>query len=226
MKQYKPVEMADFRDGRPSSFISPSLLVHSPQIPQAPAAPSTTSLSMKFEDVKKAASIGMATIVAAGALAQPAQAITKSELNQLSYLQVKGTGLANRCPEVIGEGSITPKTGQKLVDMCIEPKAWAVEEEVGSKGATEKRFVTSKVMTRQTYTLDGIEGNIAGGNPIVFSEKEVRKSWGLGSDELYIVYHLCGSVVRLSPTPHLSPNPTSLLAGHRLRRHHRAAPRR
>ena len=33
-------------------------------------------------------------------MAQPAQAITKSEINQLSYLQVKGTGLANRCPEV------------------------------------------------------------------------------------------------------------------------------
>jgi len=55
--------------------------------------------------------------------------------------------------------------------MCIEPKAWAVEEEVGSKGATEKRFVTSKVMTRQTYTLDGIEGTLSG-SPITFSEKE------------------------------------------------------
>merc|ERR1712130_652334 len=100
-------------------------------------------------------------------------AITKSELNQLSYLQVKGTGLANRCSEVMGEDSITPKSGSKLVDMCIEPKAWAVEEEIGKAGKTEKKFVNSKVMTRQTYTLDGVEGNldISGGN-IVFSEKE------------------------------------------------------
>mmetsp|Transcript_21475 Transcript_21475/g.44762 ORF Transcript_21475/g.44762 Transcript_21475/m.44762 type:complete len:308 (+) Transcript_21475:37-960(+) len=134
-------------------------------------APSNTALSMKLEDFQKAASLGFATLLTAGALAQPAQAITKSELNQLSYLQVKGTGLANRCPEVVGEASITPKSGQKLVDMCIEPKAWAVEEEVGNKGATEKRFVTSKVMTRQTYTLDGIEGTLSG-SPIVFSEKE------------------------------------------------------
>jgi len=58
---------------------------------------------------------------------------------------VKGTGLANRCPEVKGEGSITPKSGQRLVDLCIEPKAWAVEEEVGSRGATERKFVNSKV---------------------------------------------------------------------------------
>merc|ERR1711971_1109698 len=95
------------------------------------------------------------------------------ELNQLSYLQVKGTGLANRCSEVIGEDTITPKSGSRLVEMCIEPKAWAVEEEIGKAGKTEKKFVNSKVMTRQTYTLEGIEGSIKtdGGN-IVFSEEE------------------------------------------------------
>ena len=56
----------------------------------------STELKMSLkEDLGKAAvaaAFGLA--VAAG----PAQAITKSELNQLSYLQVKGTGLANRCP--------------------------------------------------------------------------------------------------------------------------------
>jgi photosystem II oxygen-evolving enhancer protein 1 len=116
-------------------------------------------------------------IAAAGALAfgiatAPANAITKAELNELSYLQVKGTGLANRCPEVVGEGSITPKSGQKLVDMCIEPKAWAVEEEVGKAGKLEKKFVNSKVMTRQTYTLDGVEGVIENSGGIVFKEQE------------------------------------------------------
>jgi photosystem II oxygen-evolving enhancer protein 1 len=123
------------------------------------------------------ASIGTAAVV--GALAfglatpQPAAALTKSEINQLSYLQVKGTGLANRCPEVIGEDSITPKSGSRLVDMCIEPKAWAVEEEVGRAGNTEKKFVNSKVMTRQTYTLDGIEGRLdVSGGSIVFKEEE------------------------------------------------------
>jgi photosystem II oxygen-evolving enhancer protein 1 len=122
------------------------------------------------------ANIGTAALVGAlafGLAAEPAAALTKAEINQLSYLQVKGTGLANRCPEVIGEDSITPKSGSRLVDMCIEPKAWAVEEEVGKAGNTEKKFVNSKVMTRQTYTLDGIEGrlDISGGN-IVFKEEE------------------------------------------------------
>ena len=128
------------------------------------------SLKKDLEHVGKAA---LAGALAVGLAAAPAQALTKSQINELSYLQVKGTGLANRCPEVVGEGSITPKSGQKLVDMCIEPKAFAVEEEIGKAGKTEKKFVNAKVMTRQTYTLDGVEGNldISGGN-IVFTEKE------------------------------------------------------
>merc|ERR1712232_152457 len=74
---------------------------------------------------------------------------------------------------VIGEGAIKPSSSNRIVDMCIEPKAWAVEEEIGKAGKTEKKFVNSKVMTRQTYTLDGIEGVLStGGGGIVFSEKE------------------------------------------------------
>jgi len=139
----------------------------------APAATTcrvSSELNMSPKDIGKAifaAGLGLAVV------ASPAQAITKSQLNELSYLQVKGTGLANRCSEVIGEDSITPKAGAKLVDMCIEPKAWAVEEEIGKGGKTEKKFVNSKVMTRQTYTLEGIEGLLTQeGGKIVFSEKE------------------------------------------------------
>lgn len=129
-------------------------------------------MSLK-DDIANVGKAALAGAVAVGIAAAPAQALTKSEINQLSYLQVKGTGLANRCPEVIGEDTIKPTTGQKLVDMCIEPKAWAVEEEIGKAGKTEKKFVTSKVMTRQTYTLDGIEGDISNGaGGIVFTEKE------------------------------------------------------
>jgi photosystem II oxygen-evolving enhancer protein 1 len=129
-------------------------------------------MSLK-DDLATVGRVALAGAIAVGIAAAPAQAITKSELNQLSYLQVKGTGLANRCPEVVGEGSITPKAGARLVDICIEPKAWAVEEEIGKAGKTEKKFVTSKVMTRQTYTLDGIQGSISNaGGSIVFKEEE------------------------------------------------------
>jgi len=129
-------------------------------------------MSLK-DDIVTAGKVALAGAVAVGIAAAPAQALTRSEVDQLSYLQVKGTGLANRCPEVIGEDTITPKSGEKLVDICIEPKAWAVEEEIGKAGKTEKKFVNSKVMTRQTYTLAGVEGDLdtSGGN-IVFKEKE------------------------------------------------------
>jgi photosystem II oxygen-evolving enhancer protein 1 len=125
------------------------------------------------DDLANAGKVAVAAAAAFSIMAAPAQALTKSEINSLTYLQVKGTGLANRCAEVIGEDTITPKSGQKIVDMCIEPKAWAVEEEIGKAGKTEKKFVNSKVMTRQTYTLEAIEGNIKieGGN-IVFQEKD------------------------------------------------------
>jgi len=114
-----------------------------------------------------ALALGIATTAPA-----PANALTKSQIQELSYLQVKGTGLANRCAEVIGTGEIKPKTGQQLVDMCIEPKAWAVEEEIGRGGKTEKKFVNSKVMTRQTYTLEGIQGKLSVDKEITFTEKE------------------------------------------------------
>merc|ERR1712194_833442 len=138
-----------------------------PQPPQR-----ATQLNAMKDDMTKVGAAVLAGAAIFGATL-PAQAITKSELNQLSYLQVKGTGLANRCSEVIGEDTITPKSGDRISEMCIEPKAWAVEEEIGKGGKTEKKFVNSKVMTRQTYTLEGIEGDLKtdGGN-IVFTEKE------------------------------------------------------
>jgi len=140
----------------------------------APSVSRDTALQMSLrDDLANAGKIAVAGAAALSIFASPAQALTKAEINSLTYLQVKGTGLANRCPEVVGEDSIKPSTGQKLTEMCIEPKAWAVEEEIGRGGKTEKKFVNSKVMTRQTYTLDGVEGILEqSGGSIVFKEKE------------------------------------------------------
>ncbi|GFH53265.1 extrinsic protein in photosystem II [Chaetoceros tenuissimus] len=142
----------------------------------APASMNSRSTGLQMSLKDDMANLGKAALagaIAVGVAAAPAQALTKSQINELSYLQVKGTGLANRCAEVIGEDTIKPSTGAKLVDMCIEPKAWAVEEEIGKGGKTEKKFVNSKVMTRQTYTLEGIEGPLVNeGGKLVFKEKE------------------------------------------------------
>jgi photosystem II oxygen-evolving enhancer protein 1 len=118
--------------------------------------------------------LGVAGAIAFGAAVTPAEALTKAEINELSYLQVKGTGLAGHCAEVIGEDSIKPKSGSRLIDMCIEPKAFAIEEEVGGRnGKTEKKFVKAKALTRQTYTLDMMEGPLTTeGGSISFTEQE------------------------------------------------------
>lgn len=79
--------------------------------------------------MNKAFATALAGVFAASNLhAAPVQAITRDEILSLSYSQVKGTGLANRCPEVIGEQSITLQSGKKykVVDLCLEPKSWQV----------------------------------------------------------------------------------------------------
>jgi len=156
------------------AIVSLALVASAAAFAPSTTTPKTAGLQMSLkDDMMTAGKVALAGAVALGVAVSPAQALTKSQTNELSYLQVKGTGLANRCPEVIGEDTIKPlKSGQQLVDMCIEPKAWAVEEEIGRGGRTEKKFVNSKVMTRQTYTLDGIQGNIKNGDKIQFTETE------------------------------------------------------
>jgi len=120
-------------------------------------------LIMKAEtpSFKKFVTAAIAGVLATGSINMPANALTKAETNSLSYLQTKGTGLGNRCSDVIGSGSIAVTSGKKykITDLCLEPTNFQVEEEVAvKKGVTVKEFVNTKLMTRQTYTLDGVSG--------------------------------------------------------------------
>jgi len=103
----------------------------------------------------------------------PAQAMTKADLVQLSYDQVKGTGLAGRCSTVEGADSITVKNGDKLVDMCLEPTSFAIEHDFSDKRGVEKKFVQAHPITRETFTLDAVEGplEVQNGN-LVFHEQD------------------------------------------------------
>jgi len=133
----------------------------------------SVQLAAAEDSSRIAASAAVLAIMGAG-LVSPALAITADERAQLSYLQVKGTGLANRCSEVVGSDSITIKSGAKMVDMCIEPKAFFVEEATtNKKGDTKLDFVATKLMTRQTYTLDGISGSFKEeGGKLTFTEED------------------------------------------------------
>lgn len=126
------------------------------------AVASGFNLQMKSElSFNKIAAAAIAGVFATSSINMPANAITKAEIQQLSYEQVKGSGLANRCPEAVGTGSIPLNKKFKLVDLCLEPKSWQVEDVVGvSKGQPVKEFVNVKLMTRQTYSMDGVSGSL------------------------------------------------------------------
>jgi len=114
-------------------------------------------------------SIGVTLGLAVGLLgAAPAEAITAEQFSQLTYAQVRGSGLANRCPTVESQGSEVPiKSGARMMNFCLEPKSFAVEAET-DKG---KEFVTTKLTTRQTYTLAFIEGQLSP-SPVTFKEED------------------------------------------------------
>jgi photosystem II oxygen-evolving enhancer protein 1 len=136
-----------------------------PEMPQTAEAVPEQSSSWLSSALGFGAALGLAFgVLAPGA----AKAITAEQFSQLTYAQVKGSGLANRCPTVISKGTSIPvKAGQKIVNMCFEPKSFAVEFET-DKG---KEFATTRLLTRQTYTLAFIEGSLDS-NPITFKEQD------------------------------------------------------
>eukprot|EP00933_Yihiella_yeosuensis_P002757 TRINITY_DN1047_c0_g1_i11.p2 TRINITY_DN1047_c0_g1~~TRINITY_DN1047_c0_g1_i11.p2 ORF type:complete len:339 (+),score=107.97 TRINITY_DN1047_c0_g1_i11:76-1092(+) len=139
-------------------------------IPESkPAVEAAASAQGQWSWAASLLGLGAALGLAFGVLApEPARAITAEQFSQLTYQQVRGSGLANRCPTVEARGeSIPVQKGQKIVNMCFEPKSFAVEFET-DKG---KEFATTRLTTRQTYTLAFIEGDLDS-NPIRFKEND------------------------------------------------------
>ena len=99
-------------------------------------------------------------------LLQSASALTYDELQGLTYLQVKGSGIANTCPVIEGGSSnlkdLKPAS-YKISKFCMEPTAFKVKEE--SQFANKPaEFVKTKLMTRLTYTLDEVFVDLAAGS--------------------------------------------------------------
>lgn len=79
--------------------------------------------------------------------------------SQLTYDQVLGTGLANKCPRLAssrrGTIEVSADTTYKIKDMCLQPTEFFVKEEPTSK-RREAEFVPGKLLTRSTSSLDQI----------------------------------------------------------------------
>jgi len=104
-----------------------------------------------------------AAVAASALMAGSANALTYNELQNLTYLQVKGTGIANTCPVIEGDvGQLTLKAGDyKIGKFCMEPTSFTVKED---SDAPSSEFVKTKLMTRLTYTLDEISMNMKVGS--------------------------------------------------------------
>ncbi|MFM2431209.1 MAG: hypothetical protein RLZZ511_2422 [Cyanobacteriota bacterium] len=97
----------------------------------------------------------------------------------LTYEEIHNTGLANTCPTIQAtvRGSIPLESGKKykLTDLCMEPTDFFVKEEA-PEGARSKRrgaeFIPGKVMTRETSSLEAIEGLLSINDEGVVTFKE------------------------------------------------------
>jgi len=124
------------------------------------------------QNFQKPAAILAATLMVSGSC----QALTFDELQGLTYLQVKGSGLANTCPVIEG-GSTNLKdlpAGDYSFDkFCMEPTSFKVKDDSQLKGG-EPEFVDSKLVTRLTYTLDDMSGKMKVGadGKVAFVEED------------------------------------------------------
>merc|ERR1712078_143780 len=109
-------------------------------------------------------------------LSGSSQALTYNELQGLTYLQVKGSGLANTCPIIEGGSSNLkdlPAGNYSFDKFCLEPTSFKVKEASQFKGG-ESDFVDTKLMTRLTYTLDDMSGSlkVGGDGKVSFLEED------------------------------------------------------
>merc|ERR1711981_763188 len=124
------------------------------------------------QNFQKPAAILAATLIVSGSC----QALTFDELQGLTYLQVKGSGLANTCPVIEG-GSTNlkdlPSGDYNFDKFCMEPTSFKVKEESQIKGG-EAEFVDTKLVTRLTYTLDDMSGKMKVGSDgkVTFIEED------------------------------------------------------
>jgi photosystem II oxygen-evolving enhancer protein 1 len=118
--------------------------------------------------------IGVAAVSAAIASSASAASLTFDVIQSLSYLEMKGSGLSNTCP-IIANGTgnkLNLKSGNyKIGSMCLEPSSFQVKLPAGDGKPTN--FERTKLMTRLTYTLDGIRANLSVGGDGSWTVKEI-----------------------------------------------------
>ncbi|MEH2358057.1 photosystem II manganese-stabilizing polypeptide [Nostoc sp.] len=95
----------------------------------------------------------------------------------LTYDQIRGTGLANKCPQLAetSRGSLPIDSSQSytIKELCLEPTSFFIKEEPANK-RQEAEFVAGKLLTRYTSTIDQVQGNLKvnADNSLTFTETD------------------------------------------------------
>ena len=114
--------------------------------------------------------LGVLTVFTEGAAAAPSR-------DQLTYDEILNTGLANKCPQIerVTRGSIPIEPGKTYTvsDLCLEPQEYFVKVEPTNK-RKEAQYVPSKLLTRETTSLEQITGTVSidENGVLTFVEKE------------------------------------------------------
>jgi photosystem II oxygen-evolving enhancer protein 1 len=122
---------------------------------------------MKFRIFTKAIfalCISLCMFVASGLFASHAIAGTQG----LTYDQIRNTGLANKCPDILGSSRggrnfipISAGESVEITELCLEPTSFFVKEESNNK-RKKPEFVASKLLTRSTSSLDFVKATVTG----------------------------------------------------------------
>jgi photosystem II oxygen-evolving enhancer protein 1 len=95
----------------------------------------------------------------------------------LTYEQIRGTGLANKCPQLAetsrGSIPVDRNVTYSIKELCLEPTNFFVKEEPANK-RQKAEFVPGKVMTRYTSTIDQVQGQLTSNpdNSLTFTEED------------------------------------------------------
>ncbi|MEA5579610.1 photosystem II manganese-stabilizing polypeptide [Anabaena sp. UHCC 0451] len=112
-----------------------------------------------------------------GLITACSDAPSSSSRDLLTYEQIRGTGLANKCPQLTetSRGSIGLDASQSytIQELCLEPTNYFVKEEPANK-RQKAEYVDGKLVTRYTSTIDQVQGDlkINPDNSLTFVEKD------------------------------------------------------
>lgn len=112
-----------------------------------------------------------------GVLTACSEGPTSGSRDLVTYDQIRGTGLANKCPQLseTTRGSIPIDASQsyRMTELCLEPTTFFVKEEPVNK-RQEAEFISGKLLTRYTSTIDQVQGKlqINEDNSLTFVEED------------------------------------------------------